>query len=142
MLLFWYSIDYTLLETKTNQRTNNSDINEHTLKYKLMVTFVALLYTLKKCNMASVRELKKDINFLASELITEAYVKQLVKEDVDNDKIAEVMVKAIEFRNGLVARANHPDGKDNPKMVKAFYQKLRKDMMEQFLSISKDTNAL
>ncbi|MBK3517766.1 hypothetical protein [Carboxylicivirga marina] len=92
--------------------------------------------------MASVRELKKDINFLASELVTEAYVKQLVKEDVDNDKIAEVMVKAIEFRNDLVARANHPDAKDNPKMVKSYYQNLRKDMMEKFLSISKDTNAL
>ncbi|MCT4588971.1 MAG: hypothetical protein N4A71_14200 [Carboxylicivirga sp.] len=92
--------------------------------------------------MASVRELKKDINFLASELITEAYVKQLVKEDVNNDKIAEVMVKAIEFRNDLVAKANHPDGKDNPKLVKAFYQGLRKDMMERFMAISNETNEL
>lgn len=92
--------------------------------------------------MASVRELKKDINFLASELITEAYVKQLVKEDVNNEKIAEVMVKAIEFRNDLVARANHPDAKDNPKMVKAFFNNLRKEMMEKFLSISNDTNNL
>ncbi|TRX66508.1 hypothetical protein [Carboxylicivirga sp. M1479] len=92
--------------------------------------------------MASVRELKKDINFLASELITEAYVKQLIKDDVNNDKVAEVMVKAIGFRNDLVAKANHPDGKDNPKMVKAFYKGLRKDMMEQFLNISKETNEL
>ncbi|MBS2213829.1 hypothetical protein KEM09_20645 [Carboxylicivirga mesophila] len=92
--------------------------------------------------MASVRELKKDINFLASELITEAYVKQLVKEDVNNDKIAEVMVKAIEFRNELVAKANHPDAKNNAKKVKAYYQNLRKSMMEQFLSISEETNAL
>lgn len=92
--------------------------------------------------MASVRELKKDINFLASELITEAYIKQLVKDDVDNDKVAEVMVKAIEFKNELIARANHPDAKDNRKMVRAYYQNLRKDMMEKFLSISNDTNAL
>jgi hypothetical protein len=92
--------------------------------------------------MASVRELKKDINFLASELVTEAYVKQLLKEDADNEKIAQVMVDAIEFRNELVKRANHPDGKDNPKLVKAYYQKLRKDMMERFLAISKATNEL
>ncbi len=92
--------------------------------------------------MASVRELKKDINFLASELITEAYVKQLLNESADDDKIAGVVVKAIEFRNNLVARANHPDGKDNPKMVKAFYRELRKDMMEKFLEISKETNEL
>lgn len=92
--------------------------------------------------MASVRELKKDINFLASELVTEAYVKQLLKEDVDNDKIAQVMVSAIEFRNELVKRANHPDGKDNRKLVKAYYQKLRKEMMEKFMEISKSTNEL
>jgi len=92
--------------------------------------------------MASVRELKKDINFLASELVTEAYVKQLLKEDVNNDKVAQVMVDAIEFRNELVRRANHPDAKDNPKMVKAFYKKLRKDMMEKFMTISKATNEL
>ncbi len=92
--------------------------------------------------MASVRELKKDINFLASELITEAYVKQLLKDDVDNDKIAQVMVDAIEFRNELVKRSNHPDGKSNPKMVKAFYTQLRKNMMEKFMAISKAINEL
>ncbi len=92
--------------------------------------------------MASVKELKKDINFLASELITEAYVKQLVKEDVEQEKIAQVMVDAMAFRNELIKRANHPDGKDNPKLVKTYFTSLRKDMMEQFLTISKATNKL
>ena len=97
---------------------------------------------LKTNNMASVRELKKDINFLASELLTEAYVKQLLIEDVDQNKIAEVMVEAMTYRNDLIARTNHPDGKKNSKLVKAFYQKLRKDMMEQFMTISESINKL
>nr|WP_321405459.1 hypothetical protein [uncultured Carboxylicivirga sp.] len=92
--------------------------------------------------MASVKELKKDINFLASELLTEAYVKQLLIEDVDQNKIAQVMVDAMTYRNDLIARTNHPDGKDNPKMVKTYYQKLRKDMMEQFVAISENINEI
>lgn len=92
--------------------------------------------------MASVRELKKDINFLASELVTEAYVKQILKDDVDNDQLAQVLVKAMVFRNELIKRANHPDGKDNPKLVKAYFTSLRKDMMEQFMAISEESNKL
>ena len=92
--------------------------------------------------MASVKELKKDINFLASELLTEAYVKQLLIEDVDQEKIAQTMVDAITYQNDLIARTNHPDGKDNPKMVKAYYKKLRKDMMEKFVSISESINEI
>lgn len=92
--------------------------------------------------MASIRELKKDIQFLASELVTEAYVKQYLKEDVDQDKLAQCMVAAIDFQNSLIARANHPDGKDNPKMVKAYFVQLRKDMMESFLKISEEINTL
>lgn len=92
--------------------------------------------------MASVKDLKKDINFLTSELLTEAYVKQLLIEDVDQDKIAEVMVQAITYRNDLITRANHPDGKNNPKIVKTYYQQIRKEMMERFISISDSINDL
>jgi len=92
--------------------------------------------------MASIRNLKKDIHFLASELVTEAYVKQYLKENVDQDKLAQVMVAAINFQNTLVSRVNHPDGKDNPKMVKAYFVSLRKDMMADFLKISEEINAL
>nr|WP_319401534.1 hypothetical protein [uncultured Carboxylicivirga sp.] len=92
--------------------------------------------------MASVKELKKDVNFLATELLTEAYVKQLLIEDVDQEKIAQVMVDAMTYRNDLISRANHPDAKDNPKMVKAYYTKLRKDMMEKFVAISESINEI
>ena len=92
--------------------------------------------------MASIRNLKKDINYLASELVTEAYIKQLVKEDVNQDALAKLMVEAVDFRNELVARANHPDGKHNVKMVKSFYKKLRKDMFDKFLKLIEKINEL
>ncbi len=82
--------------------------------------------------MASVRSLKKDINFLASELVTQAYLGQILFKDTTEDELINTITEALEFRNSLIARANHPDGKDNPKLVKSYYQNVRKEMVERF----------
>ncbi len=92
--------------------------------------------------MASRRSLKKDIRFLANDLFTNSYLKQAFFDNVDQDKLAEVVVKSVDFQNQLLAKANHPDAKDNPKMVKDYYKKLRKEMMEKYVSLSEDLNNL
>ncbi|TAJ11835.1 hypothetical protein DMA11_15360 [Marinilabiliaceae bacterium JC017] len=90
--------------------------------------------------MSSIRNLKKDINFLASELFTDCYVKQLLHEDADKEQIAKIMVEAVNFKAEFIARANHPDGKDNRKLVKAFFQNLRKDMYARFMELTDNLN--
>lgn len=92
--------------------------------------------------MASIRNLKKDINFLASELLTQAYVKQLLKEDANKDGVAKAMVQAVEFKSTLIAKANHPDGKDNKSLVKKHYTAIRKEMYEKFMTLSEEINQL
>jgi hypothetical protein len=82
--------------------------------------------------MASIRMLKKDINFLTSELITQAYLNQMLIKDFGDEKMSKAVTEALEFRSAFVARASRPDGKDNPKLVKAYYSKLKKDMVQQF----------
>lgn len=82
--------------------------------------------------MASVRTLKKDINFLTSELVTQAYLNQLIFNKISDDALVDHITKAVDFRNNFVERANHPDGKDNAKLVKAYYRTLRKEMVEEF----------
>ena len=86
--------------------------------------------------MASVRLLKKDINYLASELVGQAFFNKYYLKTVDNELFAEICADAIEFRNSFLAKANHPDGKDNAKLIKSFYVKLRKDLINQFDSIA------
>ena len=85
--------------------------------------------------MASIRSLKKDINFLTSELVTQAYLNQFLFKKISDEELAEYIGDALDFRNKLVERTNHPDGKDNPKLVKEYYKKVRKDMLEQFSSL-------
>lgn len=92
--------------------------------------------------MASRRDLKKDINFLADELITNSYLKQVLFENVDQQKLAQVIVKSVSFMNEYRARVNHTDGKENPKLVKAYYQKLRKELINDYNELAKELNSL
>jgi len=86
--------------------------------------------------MPSIRDLKKDIHFLTSEIFTESYVKGLIKEDVDKEKLAEIMVDAIKNRDEFIARTNHYDAKNNPKLVKEYFKKLRHDLYAKYIDMS------
>ena len=79
--------------------------------------------------MASVRELKKDIDFLVFEVISDCFVYSNLHPDNKTDELTALINDAVELRNELIARVNNPDGKDNPKIVKAYYKTVSKDLM-------------
>ena len=79
--------------------------------------------------MASVRELKKDIDYLVFEVISDCFVYSGVHPDNKSDELSAIISDAVNFRNDLIARVNNPDGKDNPKIVKAYYKTLEKDLI-------------
>ena len=79
--------------------------------------------------MASVRELKKDIDYLIFEVISDCFVFSGLHPDNKSDELSAIISDAVEFRNDLIARVNNPDGKDNPKIIKAYYKTLQKDLI-------------
>ncbi|MEI6050600.1 MAG: hypothetical protein WCS03_17015 [Bacteroidota bacterium] len=79
--------------------------------------------------MASVRELKKDIDYLTFEVISDCFVYSGVHPDNQSDELSAIISDAVNFRNDLIARVNNPDGKDNPKIVKAYYKSVEKDLL-------------
>jgi hypothetical protein len=79
--------------------------------------------------MASIRELKKDIDYLVFEVISDCFVYSNVHPDNKTDELTTLISDAVEFRNDLIARVNNPDGKDNPKIVKAYYKAVQKDLL-------------
>lgn len=78
--------------------------------------------------MASVRGLKKDIDSLVFEVISDCFVYSGVHPDNKSDELSSIISDAVSFRNDLIARVNNPDGKDNPKILKAYYKLLAKDL--------------
>jgi hypothetical protein len=79
--------------------------------------------------MASIRELKKDIDYLIYEVISDCFVYSNIHPENKTDELSTLISDAVEFRNDLIARVNNPDGKDNPKIVKAYYKTLEKDLI-------------
>jgi hypothetical protein len=79
--------------------------------------------------MASVRELKKDIDYLVFEVISDCFAFSSLHPDNKSDELSAIISDAVAFRNDLIARVNNPDGKDNPKIIKAYYKTLEKDLM-------------
>ena len=79
--------------------------------------------------MASVRELKKDIDYLIYEVISDCFVFSGLHPEMQSDELSAIISDAVDFRNDLIARVNNPDGKDNPKIVKAYYKSVEKDLL-------------
>ena len=80
--------------------------------------------------MANRRDLKKDIDYLIYEVVSDCFTLMSVKQDDNGEEITAIVGDAVNLRNELFARVNNPDGKDNPSIVKAHYSKIRKDLIE------------
>ncbi|MDK2842409.1 MAG: hypothetical protein PWQ17_1915 [Anaerophaga sp.] len=92
--------------------------------------------------MASIRDLKKDINDLTSEIVTEAYVRKMLFDEIKEDDFKKVVTDAIDFRNSLIEKINHPDGKNDPQKVKKYFQGIRKEMHQKFSELMDAVNQL
>jgi len=78
--------------------------------------------------MASVRELKKDVDNLIFELISDCFVYGGVHFDNNADEVSEIISDAVSLRNDLITRINHPVKNDDHKAVKSHYRLVKRDL--------------
>lgn len=81
--------------------------------------------------MASVKNLKKDIDFLFFEFISDCFLFTSIHTGEKRNEVQNLIEEAVSMRNEFIDRVNHPDGKDNPALVKAYYTSLSKELMEK-----------
>ena len=79
--------------------------------------------------MASVRYLKKDIDLIMSLALNDCFYVLERNSKINEDEILKIAGEIIQKHRELRIRANHPDGKDNPKLVKKYYKELVNDML-------------
>ena len=80
--------------------------------------------------MASIKDLKKDIDYLVYEVISDCFTVMSVQPIDKSEELAEVVGDAVKLRNELFSRVKHPGGKEDPKMMKEYYKKVRVDLVE------------
>lgn len=80
--------------------------------------------------MASIRELKKDIDYLVFEVISDCFVYEGLHPDKKTTEVSEIVNSAVNLRNDLIMRVNNPEVKDEPKAVRAYFRKIESDLLE------------
>ncbi len=66
------------------------------------------------------------MEFLSSQMIGDC-IDFLGSFEGKEKEIMEIIDNTVNLHNGIIDRVNHPDGKDNRKMVKQFYSQVKKD---------------
>ncbi len=77
--------------------------------------------------MANRKTLKKNINYICSELFAECVALTLYKTDVNHEDLDNVMARILTMQDEFIKRVNHTQ----PGAVKAFYKKLYQDINAQ-----------
>ena len=78
--------------------------------------------------MASLRTLKKDIDYLLTLVLEECMYVLHAYPDADRAKINEIAGTVIAAHRKLRLRVNHLNGKDNPGLVKEYLQQVVNDL--------------
>ncbi len=79
--------------------------------------------------MANRRNLKKDVDFLVSEVVSDCYTFMLLNGEKNRDKALSIIESILEKRNELVTRINNPEKDADSKAIKAHYKAIQQDMM-------------
>jgi len=79
--------------------------------------------------MASIKELKDDINSITYDLIHECFTfkRYHSEKDGETDKVIREIIK---LRNELIHRVNNPVDKDDAKKLRAFFNKIKVDLVK------------
>ena len=74
--------------------------------------------------MANKRLLKKEINYVIDELITDCIVCDAFVSGKECQKIDQLVGDLFAMKADFLSRVNKTDGKDNSKLVKNYYKSL------------------
>lgn len=84
--------------------------------------------------MSSRRRLKKNVNYIASELFAECLVHSLYIPGTDKVKADELMGRVLTLQDEFIRRISHSESGD----VKGFYKKYRQDFQVQVDAVIDD----
>ena len=86
--------------------------------------------------MASLRTIKKDIDFLVSEVISDCWVFMYINPEENTDEAVSIINDAVVLRNELFERVNSKEIESPKKHYKAISQDLLKGVDALFIRIS------
>ena len=80
--------------------------------------------------MASIRNIKKDVDYLVGEVISDCYTYLFIHNEKNKDKVFEIIEGVVEKRNDLIQRINNPEKGFDKKQKKEHYKTIFNDLLK------------
>ena len=78
--------------------------------------------------MPSIRKLKKNIDYVIFEVISDCFTFGTLHPDEKAEEVSEIIADAVSLRNDLIKRVNNPEKTDDPKLLRSHFQLVEKDL--------------
>ncbi len=75
--------------------------------------------------MANLRVIKKDIDYLVSEVVSDCWAYLYINPNKKDEEVINIINDAVQLRNELFQRVNNP----NKEKVKAHYKAINQDLL-------------
>ena len=79
--------------------------------------------------MASIRNAKKDIDYLVSEVISDCYTYLYLHGDTNRDKVNSIIEGVVNKRNEFIQRVNSPAKELDKKQVRKYFNGVYSDLV-------------
>ncbi len=78
--------------------------------------------------MPKIRRLKKDIDYLVFEVISDCFTFGKLHPDEKADEVSGIISEAVSLRNDLIRRVNNPVRNDDPRSIRNHFRDVTKDL--------------
>ena len=78
--------------------------------------------------MPSIRKLKKNIDYLVFEVISDCFTFGTLHPEEKAEEVSGIIADAVSLRNDLIRRVNNPERTDDPKSLRSHFQLVEKDL--------------
>ncbi len=92
--------------------------------------------------MASIRDLKKDVNFLVDHFISECYTQLTFSILLDQENIIDVITDDLELKASTITRLNANAAKGEEKFCKKHYKVIADDFFNQIIELTERLHSI
>ncbi len=91
--------------------------------------------------MATLRTLKKDIDYLVEEVLADCYLAIFFHPE-KKDSVLAIIQEAVDVRNDLFHRVNNAPEKNNPSLTRKHFAQIRREMFQKIDKLFGDLSAV
>jgi hypothetical protein len=80
--------------------------------------------------MASRQRLKKEIDYVVSDLILDCFTFINMRAKTENEDVLQIVQETLNLRGDLISQVNHPESKAASQTVKSYFDNIAKVLID------------